>query len=349
MQKYPYPLPLQKQDSIYKHASSERNSTVKLLHSPQLAAANLASKLVLGNERSVELGGSAQHVLDVEGADNLGGADREDGVGEDGDTDEARNAATESTDNVDVVVAALGAEGDAVELACSEAEQAGGGLELGEEAGGQRSLDVGSDSDETESVGVEDDDGLSEGLDEETGESGGGGTEGGADLGGQGDVELDVEVDAQAQGRDLSLDLSLGAEGKGLDGGLAPGVRGIVLCELDGRDGAEGAEGDGRARGGALGHGPSADEGGAGAGLAVEALAGQARAGLCPGAVGHGGRALEAGGEAEGGVDVGGGLGDDLVGQLDVGGGCRAGWAGGGGGHGDGGQRGDGGEEMHCE
>lgn len=305
----------------------------------------------MGDERSVELKAGAQKILDNKVGVNLGRAEAEDNIRKDSNADEAGKTATESTDDVDVVVAAHGVVGNAVELALSDAEQAGGGRELGKDAGGQRHLDVSSDDGVAESVGVEDDDGLGELLDVQSGEAGRGAAEDGADGGRQGDVEVDVQVDAESEGLDLDLDLGLGAEGEGVERDLAPRVGSIVLCELGGRDGAEGREGNFGAGGIALGGWPGAGEGGAAAGLAggVVAQAGRALAGLDPGAVGHALGAVEAAGEGDGGADVGRGLGDDLVSELEVGGGGSAGAGGDAGGGGHGGQGGDGSEETHFE
>lgn len=316
-----------------------------------MCTSNLASVLVLGDKGSVNPEAGAQKVLDNKVGVNLGRAEAEDNVRKDSNADKAGKTATESTDNVDVVVAAHGVVRNAVELALSEAEQASSGGELGKDAGGQRSLDVSSDDGVAESVGVEDDDGLGEFLNVESSETGRGAAEDGADGGGQGDVEVDVQVDAESEGGDFGLNVDLSAEGEGVESDLAPSVGSIVLGELGGRDGAEGRQSNLGTSGIALRRWPSARQSSAAARLAggVVAHAGSALAGLDPGAVGHSLGAVEAAGEGDSGADVGRGLGDDLVAELEVGCGGNAGADGDAGSSGHRGQGGDGSEETHFE
>lgn len=319
------------QDAIYKiHFTTKGNQQPQQSPLPPhtLSTANLASVLVLGDEGGVELQAGAHKVLDNKAGVDIDRVDGNHNIGQDGDANEALETAAELTDNVNVVVAALGAEGDAVKVAVAEAEQAGDVLNQGEDGRGQRDGNVGSNDGKAKDFGVEDDEGIGERLDKDAGEGSRGGAERGADGGGEGDVELDVEVDAQAQGGDLSLDLGLGAEGEGVEGDLAPGMGGVVLCELGRRDGAEGAQLDLGSRSVALGQRPGAGQERSRTSLesCIIALAGKTRAGLDPGAVGHGGRALEALGEGQGRVDVARCRVVDLVAELDVGGSRRAGW-----------------------
>lgn len=253
------------------------------------------------NDKLDNIADHAEQVLDSNRDDHLGSVDAQNDTGEDAQADDAGNLGTDLGTNVNVVGAALLAEGNTVALAGAEAELAGQGGNLGHDADVERGVNVGSDGGEAKDVSVEEEGGVDGSLDVETAETGDDSLEVGRD------VSLDVNL-AVAEQLDLSLNLDAGDKGNGVEAGLAVLVLGIVLADLGGRGGAVLGElhVDGR-KDVNLGLGPGTDNdvADADAGLDVPLLAGRAAARLGPGAVAHGLGALEGlGGDVDGDIDV---------------------------------------------
>jgi len=164
----------------------------------------VAAAVVGGDDELDEPADQAQQAVDSDGDDGVGLADNEQDVGKDAQADKSLELSTDVDIDVeadiDEVLAALGAVGDAVDLALAQTQTAEQALDLGEQADNELGVDIGLDSSEGEDVGVEERNGLDGGGDIQTGQTSAGGLEVGGDVGGDIDggmsVGLNLEEDA---------------------------------------------------------------------------------------------------------------------------------------------------------
>lgn len=103
--------------------------------------------------------------------DHLQAVDDEDDLRENAKANEASDATAQLAYNVNIVGAALGAVGDAVEVALANAELASEVLDDAEKTQAQASLNVGLDNGETKNVSVESNDGINDAFEVKTGQS----------------------------------------------------------------------------------------------------------------------------------------------------------------------------------
>lgn len=316
----------------------------------RLARHRLVAVAVVGGQDRLDDGADeAQQAVD-DMSDNLGShTDAENNVGQDAEADETANVSTDLADDVEVVLAALGALGHTVGLAVSPAELAGPAVDGAEDASKTQAetdagLDVSHEGAEAIGVGVEEDAGVNDALEVETRQTTAHVLEIGADAA--------ADIDLGPAGN-LELNRGRGDKGDGGEAGLAVLVLGVVLADLGGGLGTVCSETDAHGRVDAdVGFGPRAldDVADTDVGIEVELLAGRARAGLGPGAVAHGLGALEAAVLLAGGTDVDAGadVGVDRGSDLDIGldHDTTTGIVGG---RGEGGKPGNGGDETHLD
>lgn len=288
-----------------------------------------------------------QAVRDV-GGDVLGSVDDQDNLGQNAEASEALDVSTDLGTDVDVVLATLGAVGNAVIVALAEAELAGETLDELKETEGQVGLDVSSGGGKTKEVGVEGNGSIDDALKVETAQTSADVLQVGADVG------IDVDL---GFGRDFELNVGRGAEGNSVEAGLAVLVVGVVLDDLGGRGSTVGAELDIDSSVCAdvwLGPGTRENFTNTDVGIGVELLAGRAGTGLGPGAVAHGLGALVAGvllasnAQVDIGIDIDLGVsnGSNFNFSVDVDIGTETNEAGG---RGDSGEASEGSDEMHVD
>lgn len=165
--------------------------------------------------------------------DHLQAVDDEDDLGENANANEASDAAAQLAYNVDIVGAALGAVGDAVEVALANAELASEVLDDVEKTQAQASLNVGLDNGETKNVRVESNHGINDAFEVETRQSGTHFLKCNTDVG--------IDVDFHPGG-ELERDSDVSEEDESERASLAPLMLFVVRDDFVGRGSTESAK-----------------------------------------------------------------------------------------------------------
>lgn len=165
--------------------------------------------------------------------DHLQAVDDEDDLRENAKANEASDATAQLAYNVNIVGAALGAVGDAVEVALANAELASEVLDDAEKTQAQASLNVGLDNGETKNVSVESNDGINDAFEVKTGQSSTHFLECNTDVG------IDVNVHP---GNELERDSDVSKEDDGERASLAPLMLFVIRDDLVGSGSAESAK-----------------------------------------------------------------------------------------------------------
>lgn len=217
----------------------------------------------------------ADEALDLDRSTSSDLVDKENGVLDNAETNEAVDIATDAATDIDVVLAALGAVRDAViDLAVAETEEAGDALNEVDNSVDETASDAAGANGISVLVGVEEGDGIGAALEVETSKTTTDGLEAGAQL------ALDVDGGTAIESN-LGADRKRSKEDSVLEAGLTVGVLGIVLDDLVGRSSTVSAELDVNTGAGVdtgTGLGPAARSLLASAllGLAIPGLAGRA-------------------------------------------------------------------------
>jgi hypothetical protein len=223
----------------------------------------------------VDASDDADEALDLDRSTSSDLVDKENGVLDNAETNESVDIATDAATDIDVVLAALGAVGNAViDLAVTETEEAGNALDEVDNSVDETASDAARANGISVLVGVEEGDGISAALEVETSKTATDGLEAGAQL------ALDIDGGTTIKSN-LGADRKRSKEDSVLEAGLAVGVLSIVLNDLVGRSGTVSAELDVNAGTGVdtgTGLGPAARSLLASAllGLAIPGLAGRA-------------------------------------------------------------------------
>lgn len=282
----------------------------------------MAVAVECGQDSLNQTADEAEQAIDNVGNDVLGGVEGQDDLGKNAEADKAMNAGANLGADFDIVLAALGAVTNTINVALAKTELAGGALEslnALEGIEGDIGFDVSSNGGEAKNVGVEGNDGVDNGLDVETEQGSADVFQIRADVGI--DVDFHINVDVE-----LEPDAGRSTEGDRVEAGLAVLVVGVVFDNLGGRRSTEAAELDIDADVGAdirLGPGSCQDGADADAGSEVQLLTGRARASLGPAAVAHGlgariaGVRLAGSAQVDVGIDVNVGVGNGS--NFDVG------------------------------